>query len=85
MNGLGRRPDGENRDEPEGTATSGSAGAGEGKELKVVDAASLMGVSYRQAKRLWKRYREEGAEGLKHGSAGRRVHEPSRRNFVGGC
>ena len=30
-----------------------------------------MGVSYRQAKRLWKRYREEGAAGLKHRSAGR--------------
>ena len=43
------------------------------KELKVVDAASLVGVSYRQAKRLWKRYREEGAKGLKHRSAGRRV------------
>lgn len=41
------------------------------KELKVVDAASLMRVSYRQAKRLWKRYREEGAPGLKHGNAGR--------------
>jgi transposase len=41
------------------------------KELKVVDAASLVGVSYRQAKRLWKRYREEGARGLKHRSAGR--------------
>jgi len=41
------------------------------KELKVVDAASLMGVSYRQAKRLWKRYREEGAKGLRHRSAGR--------------
>src|ERR1039457_4416705 len=41
------------------------------KELKVVDAASLVGVSYRQAKRLWKRYREEGAQGLKHRSVGR--------------
>src|ERR1019366_5531144 len=41
------------------------------KELKVVDAARLVGVSYRQAKRLWKRYREEGAKGLKHRSAGR--------------
>ena len=41
------------------------------KELKVVDVASLVGVSYRQAKRLWKRYREQGAKGLKHGSAGR--------------
>jgi transposase len=41
------------------------------KELKVADAASLVGVSYRQAKRLWKRYREEGAQGLKHRNAGR--------------
>src|SRR6266481_4172129 len=29
INGLGRRPDGENRDESEGTASSGSAGASE--------------------------------------------------------
>src|ERR1019366_2465815 len=29
MNGLGRRPDGENRDESEGTAPGGSAGASE--------------------------------------------------------
>ena len=41
------------------------------KDLKLVDAASLVRVSYRQAKRLWKRYREEGARGLKHRSAGR--------------
>jgi len=40
-------------------------------ELKVVDAASLVGVGYRQAKRMWKRYREEGAKGLKHRSVGR--------------
>src|SRR5467141_3305322 len=41
------------------------------REVKVVDAASLVEVSYRQAKRLWKRYREEGAVGLQHRSAGR--------------
>src|SRR5216683_7286585 len=41
------------------------------RDLKVVDAASLVEVSYRQAKRLWKRYREEGAAGLQHRSAGR--------------
>src|SRR6266699_3228765 len=41
------------------------------KELKVIDAASLLRVSYRQAKRLWKRYRAEGAQGLRHGNAGR--------------
>ncbi len=42
-----------------------------GGELKLVEAAAWEGVSYRQAKRWWKRYREEGAEGLKHRSAGR--------------
>ena len=41
------------------------------KQLRVVDASRLMHVSYRQAKRLWKRYREEGAAGLKHRGAGR--------------
>ena len=30
-----------------------------------------MGVSYRQAKRLWKRYRAQGARGLVHGNVGR--------------
>ena len=41
------------------------------KQLLLVDAGRLMRVSYRQAKRLWKRYREEGAAGLKHRGAGR--------------
>jgi hypothetical protein len=40
------------------------------EELKLIDASSLMGVSYRQAKRIGKRYREAEAEGLKHRSAG---------------
>ena len=43
----------------------------ESGELPVVDAARMLEISYRQAKRLWSRYREEGAEGLKHRSAGR--------------
>src|ERR1017187_4483598 len=34
MNGLGRRPDGENRDEPEGIATCGSVGAGEKQRVE---------------------------------------------------
>jgi transposase len=34
-------------------------------------AATLMGVSYRQAKRLAARYRRQGARGLRHGNAGR--------------
>lgn len=38
--------------------------------LSLVSAATLMDVSYRQAKRLARRYQAEGAKGLKHRSAG---------------
>lgn len=38
--------------------------------LSLASAATLMGVSYRQAKRLVRRYQAEGAKGLKHRSAG---------------
>jgi transposase len=37
----------------------------------LVEAAERMGLSYRQGKRLWKRYQRKGAAGLVHGSAGR--------------
>jgi hypothetical protein len=47
------------------------------QELKLVDGASLLRMSYRQAKRLWKRYREEGAAGLKHRSVGRTSNRAS--------
>ena len=40
--------------------------------LSVKSAAVLLRVSYRQAKRLVRRYRVAGAKGLRHGSAGRR-------------
>jgi transposase len=39
--------------------------------LTLGGAATLMAVSYRQAKRLYGRYRAKGAAGLRHGSAGR--------------
>jgi transposase len=39
-------------------------------KLSVSDAAVILRLSYRQAKRIWRRYREEGAEGLRHRSAG---------------
>src|SRR5947209_17570518 len=51
------------------------------QQLRVVDAARLMRVSYRQAKRLWKRYREEGAAGLKDRSAGTSSHRAYERKF----
>lgn len=39
--------------------------------LKLVHAAEMLELSYRQTKRLWRRYRKQGREGLKHGHAGR--------------
>jgi hypothetical protein len=51
----------------------GRVGSG---ELKLSDAAVMLELSYRQTKRLWRRYREVGRKGLKHGNAGR----PSNRS-----
>jgi transposase len=51
------------------------------KQLRVIDAAALLRLSYRQAKRLWKRYRAEGAAGLKHQSAGRRSNRAYPEGF----
>jgi transposase len=39
--------------------------------LKVRAAAEMMRVSYRQAKRIWRRYREDGDAGLVHRGRGR--------------
>ena len=41
-------------------------------ELRLTKAAEVMRISYRQAKRLWKRYQTGGAAALKHGNAGRK-------------
>src|SRR5246127_910403 len=51
------------------------------RQLLLVDAGRLMRVCYRQAKRLWRRYREEGAAGLKHRSAGRPSHHAHEQKF----
>jgi len=40
--------------------------------LTVVQAATVLGLSYRQTKRLWRRYRRGGAAALRHRQAGRR-------------
>ena len=39
--------------------------------LRVVDAATVLGVSYRQAKRLWRRFRQGGAKAVRHRQVGR--------------
>ena len=51
--------------------------------LKLVDAAKILEMSYRQAKRLWRRYGEEGAKGLQHRSAGRSSNRAKPEKFRG--
>lgn len=57
------------------------------KSLKLVHAAEILQLSYRQVKRLWKVYRHAGAAGLKHGHAGnpsnRGKPEKFRRQVLG--
>src|SRR5256886_450507 len=47
----------------------GRVGSG---DLKLTDAAVMLELSYRQTKRLWRRYGQVGSKGLRHGNAGRR-------------
>src|SRR5499427_7628182 len=56
------------RRELERVEVMGRVGKG---DLALKDAAVVLGLSYRQSKRVWRRYRERGGEGLKHGNAGR--------------
>lgn len=46
------------------------------RDLKLSDAAVMLELSYRKTKRLCRRYRQVGSQGLKHGNAGR----PSNRS-----
>lgn len=57
----------------------------EGEGLTIKEAAVLLGVSYRQARRLYRRYRSEGPAGLVHRSVGRvsnRARERAERDRV---
>jgi hypothetical protein len=48
-------------------------------DLALVDAATLLGLSYRQTKRVWRTYQRKGAAGLQHGSTGRRSNRAAPR------
>jgi hypothetical protein len=50
-------------------------------DLKLVDAARLLRRSYRQAKRIWQRYQQVGAQGLKHQGAGRGSNRSKPKRF----
>jgi len=56
-------------------------------ELTLAEGAEVMKVSYRQAKRIWKRYRKKGDAGLVHRARGRtgtrRVAPLERRRVIG--
>jgi helix-turn-helix protein len=51
------------------------------KSLKLLHAAEILRLSYRQVKRLWKIYRQGGAAGLKHGHAGRPSNRAKAEKF----
>ena len=53
----------------------------EKEALNLVNAAAILDLSYRQTKRLWRRYREEGAEGLRHRSVGRESNRKRPKKF----
>ena len=50
-------------------------------DLKLGNAAEILGVSYRQVKRLWSRYREEGGAGLQHRAAGKASNRGKPKRF----
>ena len=55
------------------------------KELSLVEASDVLGLGYRQTKRVWRRYRLEGDAGLVHrlrGQPGKRRKDPALRSAV---
>ena len=55
------------------------------REVSLGDAAIMLGLSYRQVKRLWRRFRVGGQKALVHGNVGRRgnrAHPAARRARV---
>src|ERR1700724_2204009 len=52
-----------------------------GETLRLVDAAKMLELSYRQGKRLWQRYRDEGGKGRQHRSAGRSSNRAKPEKF----
>lgn len=56
------------------------------KTLTLGQATTILGLSYRQVKRLWRRFRRRGARGLQHHGAGRqsnrRVAAATRRRAL---
>ena len=54
-------------------------------EESLAEAGRRLGLSYRQAKRIWRRYRESGAAGLVHGGRGRSSNRGKEETFRQEC
>ena len=52
--------------------------------LRLREASELLELSYRQAKRLWARYREGGAKALQHGNCGQASNRAYPEKFRAG-
>jgi transposase len=50
-------------------------------DLRLRDAAEILGISYRQSKRIRKRYGKLGAKGLVHGNVGRKSNRAKSKKF----
>src|SRR6202162_4091353 len=60
-------------------------GRGKARNLRWREAGELLELSYRQAKRIWARYRKGGAKALQHGNCGQgsnRAHPKKFRQAV---
>jgi transposase len=55
----------------------------EAGSLRLREAGELLELSYRQAKRIWARYRGGGAKALQHANCGRRSNRAYGREFRG--
>ena len=60
---------------------AGVLGRAKAGELSQKEAAAILRLSYRQVKRLYRRYEGEGAEGLVHGNTGRRSNHAKNAAF----
>ena len=49
--------------------------------LRLVDAAKMLELSYRQTKRLYRRFLQWGADGLVHGHVGKRSNHAKAGRF----
>jgi hypothetical protein len=51
------------------------------EDLTQVEAAEILGLSYRQTKRLYRRFLKLGGEGLVHGHVGKRSNHAKETRF----